>query len=228
MYLVWDFDGTLATRHGHWPGTLCEVIARERPDLTVTPADIRPHLQAGFPWHDPDVVRGTCSADDWWAAMHPVFAEAYRAGAGMETEEAQRLAQVVREVYLDPRGWRLFDDVRPVLAGLRARGWRHLVLSNHVPELPRIVERLGLHDHVEAVFCSAAIGAEKPHRTTFEAVFAEYPGARDGWMIGDSWRADVQGAQAVGMRAILVRERHPEAPVQCETLHDVVGVVGTP
>jgi hypothetical protein len=33
------------------------------------------------------------------------------------------------------------------------------------------------------------------------------------------------GAQAVGMRAILVRERHPEAPVQCDTLHDVVPIV---
>ena len=225
MYLVWDFDGTLATRHGHWPGTLCEVITRHRPDLTVTVQEIRPHLQAGFPWHTPDVVRGTCSADEWWAALHPVFAGAYRDGAGLDAEEAQRLAQAVREVYLDPRGWRLFDDVRPALAALRTRGWRHLVLSNHVPELPRIVECLGLHDEVEAVFCSAAIGAEKPHRTTFEAVFARYPAARGGWMIGDSWRADVQGAQAVGMRAILVRERHPEASVQCDTLHDVVRIV---
>jgi FMN phosphatase YigB (HAD superfamily) len=44
-------------------------------------------------------------------------------------------------------------------------------------------------------------------------------------MIGDSWRADVQGALAVGMRPILVREKHPGAPVQCDTLHDVVRVV---
>lgn len=64
--------------------------------------------------------------------------------------------------------------------------------------------------------------------TLCEAVFARYPAARSGWMIGDSWRADVQGAQAVGMRTILVREPHPEAPVQCDTLHDVVGIVGTP
>jgi putative hydrolase of the HAD superfamily len=99
------------------------------------------------------------------------------------------------------------------------------VLSNHVPELPQIVERLGLQEHVEAVLCSADIGAEKPHRQAFEALFARYPSARTGWMIGDSWRGDVCGAQAVGMRAILVRERHLEAPVQCDTLHDVVPIV---
>jgi putative hydrolase of the HAD superfamily len=225
MDLVWDFDGTLATGRGHWPGTLCEVLARERPDLAVTAADIRPHLQAGFPWHTPEVVRPTCSADEWWAALQPVFAGAYRAGAGLETKEAERLAEVVREVYLDPGRWRLFDDVIPVLRALRARGWRHVVLSNHVPELPQIVERLGLQEHVEAILCSADIGAEKPHRQAFEALFARYPSARTGWMIGDSWRADVCGAQAVGMRAILVRERHLEAPVQCDTLHDVVPIV---
>jgi FMN phosphatase YigB (HAD superfamily) len=45
-------------------------------------------------------------------------------------------------------------------------------------------------------------------------------------MIGDSWRADVQGALAVGLRAILVRSKHPDAVVQCETLHQVADVVG--
>jgi FMN phosphatase YigB (HAD superfamily) len=44
-------------------------------------------------------------------------------------------------------------------------------------------------------------------------------------MIGDSWRADVQGALAIGMRAILVRSEHPEAALQCKTLEEVVGVV---
>jgi len=68
-------------------------------------------------------------------------------------------------------------------------------------------------------------GAEKPHPKAFEAVFANYPEARAGWMIGDSWRADVQGAVAVGMRAVLVREKHTEAMVQCDTLHEIVRIV---
>jgi FMN phosphatase YigB (HAD superfamily) len=44
-------------------------------------------------------------------------------------------------------------------------------------------------------------------------------------MIGDSWRADVQAALAVGMRAILVRSEHPEPALQCKTLKEVVGIV---
>ena len=224
-YLVWDFDGTLATGEGHWPGALCEVIRRARPDLGITPDDIRPHIQSGFPWHAPEVVRPVCSADEWWAALHPVFARAYRASAGLDDAQAQRLAEAVRAEYMAPRRWRLFEDVRPVLTDLRARGWRHLVLSNHVPELARIIEIVGLHELIDEAFCSADIGAEKPHRSTFEAVFARYPGARGGWMIGDSWRADVEGARGVGLRAILVRTRHAEAALQCDTLHDVIPIL---
>ena len=81
------------------------------------------------------------------------------------------------------------------------------------PELPELIDRLGLRDLITAVHCSARTGVEKPHPQAFETVFAQFPGARAGWMIGDSWRADVQGALAVGLRAILVRSKHPDAAV---------------
>jgi putative hydrolase of the HAD superfamily len=86
---------------------------------------------------------------------------------------------------------------------------------------------MGLSDFITAVDCSACTGVEKPHRQAFETVFARYPEAQRGWMLGDSWRADVQGALAVGMRAILVRSEHAEAALQCQTLKEVVGVVGS-
>jgi putative hydrolase of the HAD superfamily len=223
--LVWDFDGTLATRPGHWTGALCEVVTRAYPALGVTPEQLRPHLQRGFPWHAPDVLRDPCSHDEWWAQLRPLFADALRAGAGLDGADAWRLAGALRAHYLDPGAWRLFDDALPVLTRLRERGWRHVVLSNHVPELGGLVETLGLSELLSAVYCSALIGAEKPHPKAFEAVFADHPEARGGWMIGDSWRADVQGARAVGMRAILVREVHPDAAVRCESLHEVMEVV---
>jgi putative hydrolase of the HAD superfamily len=107
----------------------------------------------------------------------------------------------------------------------RDRGWSHLILSNHVPELPELVESLGLSAVITAVYSSGCTGVEKPHRGAFEAVFSRYPRATSGWMIGDSWHADVQGALAVGMRAILMRAEHPEARLRCATLDEVVDVV---
>lgn len=223
--LIWDFDGTLAFRPGNWTGTLCEIVTAERPELAVTPERLRPHLQSGFPWHMPDVVRTPCSPQQWWDALAPVFAAAFRQGAGLGDAEARRLASLVRARYTDPTHWQVFDDVLPVLGELRARGWTHIVLSNHVPELSMLVDALGLGELVAGVYCSGQTGAEKPHATAFETVFADHPGARAGWMIGDSWRADVQGARAVGLRAILARERHPEASLQCDSLGDVSRIV---
>jgi putative hydrolase of the HAD superfamily len=224
-YLVWDFDGTLALRPGNWTGVVCEVVAVERPDLGMTPERLRPHLQSGFPWHTPEVVRKPCSSDEWWSELWPVLARAVQFAAGLDESEARRLVTGVRAAYTDAKYWQVFDDVLPALARLRDSGWSHIVLSNHVPELPRLVEAMGLNDLVTAIYSSACTGVEKPHRRAFEIVFAQYPAAKAGWMIGDSWRADVKGALAVGMRAILVRSRHPDAIVQCEKLDEVVRVV---
>ena len=225
QFLIWDFDGTLAFRPGNWTGVVCDVVAAERPDVGMTPARLRPHLQSGFPWHTPDVVRKPCSADHWWSDLLPVLASAVHAATGLETGEARRLVSGVRAAYTDVTGWQLFDDVVPALTTLRGRGWSHIVLSNHVPELPQLVDALGLSNFITGVYSSGCTGIEKPHRKAFETVFARHPGAHRGWMIGDSWRADVQGALAVGMRAILVRSEHPEAGLHCKTLKEIVAVV---
>jgi putative hydrolase of the HAD superfamily len=56
-------------------------------------------------------------------------------------------------------------------------------------------------------------GRVKPHPTIFEAAL-EFLGLRaaDAVMVGDSLEEDIEGARALGMRAILIdrEERHPE------------------
>ena len=190
--MIWDFDVTLATRPGNWTGALCEVVASKYADLGIGPDRLRPHLQSGFPWHTPEIVRRPCSEEEWWEQLLPVLAQALRSGADLPDAEARELAGRVRARYLDPKSWQVFEDVLPVLRELRGRGWKHIVLSNHVPELPRLTEALGLSSFLIDVYCSGRTGAEKPHPKAFEPVFADHPEARAGWMIGDSWRADVQ------------------------------------
>jgi phosphoglycolate phosphatase-like HAD superfamily hydrolase len=55
----------------------------------------------------------------------------------------------------------LLDDTLPALRATRAAGWRNVVLSNHVPELPAIVAGLGLDGELDAVFSSARAGAPR-------------------------------------------------------------------
>jgi putative hydrolase of the HAD superfamily len=167
-FLAWDFDGTLALRPGNWTGVVCEVVAAERPDLRLTPERLRPHLQSGFPWHTPDLIREPCSADEWWGRLLPVIARAIECASAIDESEARHLVRGLRAAYTDATGWQVFHDVRPALEQLRARGWTHLVLSNHVPELPELIDALGLSDLITAVHCSARTGVEKPHPQAFE------------------------------------------------------------
>jgi putative hydrolase of the HAD superfamily len=183
-------------------------------------------MQVGFPWLEPEEPHLHLDTPDrWWAALAETFARAFR-GIDIADDRAHALTSRVRGVYLDPTRWRRYDDVLPVLEALTAAGWRHVILSNHVPELPDIVQAVGLRDHFEHIFNSADLGYEKPHPRTFDAVLAAVgSGAERIWMIGDSYRADVRGAEAAGIPAILVRRPHPEAHRFAETLAEIPGML---
>ena len=218
-YIVWDFDGTLAHRPGQWSGTLHKILNDEFPHLPATLEDFRPHTRAGFPWHTPDTPRLPPHGDDeWWQALHPVFARAFESCGKLCAEDAQRLAARVRDEYLRLDEWRVFDDTVPTLTALAAEGWTHVVLSNHVPELEKLIAALGLAPHFEAVFNSAKIGYEKPHPEAYATVRAACPRASHYVMVGDNIVADVRGARAVGWPAILVRTADPDERHRCESL----------
>jgi putative hydrolase of the HAD superfamily len=228
QYLIWDFDGTLGYRSGMWSGTLLEVLRQEIPECPATIDDLRPYLQDGFPWHHAEQPHPPHpTAEAWWEALLPVFERAFHAGARLETSAARRLAQHVRGVYINPRRWQLFDDTLPCLRILSAHGWQHVILSNHVPELPHLIEALGLTPYIMQVFNSAQTGFEKPHPQAFGNVLAVLGSATQVWMVGDSMQADIASAHAVGLRAVLVRRQHPQAAYCCETLVELPRVLSS-
>jgi putative hydrolase of the HAD superfamily len=204
--VLWDFDGTLAERPGLWRGCLLEVLRENEPGVEAADDAFIPSLRDRFPWHRPDVAHlELCDSKAWWAHVLPLLVAAYEA-VGIAPDRAVELAGLARARYLDPGvGWRVYDDAVPALTLLAGHGWRHVVLSNHVPELESIVAGLGLDQHVGTVLCSAVTGYEKPHP---EAFVAARRLGRDGeavWMVGDNPEADVAGAQAAGIPGILVR-----------------------
>jgi putative hydrolase of the HAD superfamily len=226
-FLIWDFDGTLAYRDGRsWSHTLAEV-AREHADLPDVTADtLRPYVLSGFPWHTPERQHGPwTSADAWWDALFPVFENAFRSACGFSASDAQRLAERMRPAYLDLKRWSVFDDTREGLDALTERGWQHILLSNHVPELPQLVEALGLTKHISRLFNSAQTGFEKPHSQAFLNVLQSMPRNAAVWMIGDSIEADIKGAEAVGVRAILLRSQSPHVPLCCGNIERVVATL---
>jgi putative hydrolase of the HAD superfamily len=221
--LLWDFDGTLGFRHGGmWGAAVLEVLTAHTSDLTVSLDQLRPYLQSGLPWHSPEVPHpDLVPADRWWDALNPVLVQALQ-GVGLDPDLARHLAPRVRHVYTSPERWRLYDDTIPTLRALSAAGWQHTILSNHVPELPGIVRHLELDDYMDHVLNSAATGYEKPHPRAYGIALERVAATGPVWMLGDNYRADVAGAEAVGLQAILVRKRHPGARFYCPGLGDVV------
>jgi putative hydrolase of the HAD superfamily len=204
--VLWDFDGTLAERPGMWRTCLVETLDEHEPEHRITTEALIPYLRSGFPWHRPDVPHPElCTPEAWWEEVSPLLARAYE-GVGVAPERAAELARLARARYIDPRtGWRLFEDSLSALEELSGRGWRHVVLSNHVPELEAIVRGLGLAEHVEEVFTSAATGYEKPHPRAFETALRDRRDGEPVWMVGDNPEADVAGARRAGLNAVLVR-----------------------
>ncbi|MBZ9714235.1 HAD family hydrolase, partial [Deinococcus multiflagellatus] len=168
--LIWDFDGTLAHRPGLWSGALLDVLNAQQPGHGITREMLRPGLAQGFRWHRPDMEhRRHRAAQDWWAELNPVFVEAY-VRAGLSRADAAALAPCVRAAYLTPSAWQLYPETQAVLPLLQERGWHHVVLSNHVPELGKLLDILGLTPLLDAVYTSAVLGWEKPHPRAFQAV----------------------------------------------------------
>lgn len=206
--VFWDFDGTLAFRPGMWRGCLTETLDEHQPGHNITPEELRPFLRDGFPWHRPEIAHPElCDGEVWWQSIEALLAHAYQ-GVGLNETRARELARLARHRYIDASiGWQLYDDTVTTLERLHAGGWQHVIVSNHVPELSRLVEALGLSGLIEFVFSSAVTGYEKPHRAAFEIALrhCEFPSRV--WMVGDNPVADVAGAEAVGIPAILVHSK---------------------
>ena len=145
--------------------------------------------------------------------------------AGTDEQTAVLAAARVRDVYVDAQFWTVFDDTRPALRRLRDQGWRNVILSNHVPELGDLVGRLGLAALIDVVVTSAVTGYEKPHPAMFEIALELSDHPDRVWMIGDNPVADIAGATAVGIPAILVRGSDPGGQGLDDAVRRVLGTV---
>jgi HAD superfamily hydrolase (TIGR01549 family) len=203
--VLWDFDGTLAWRPGLWGGCMLETLDELAPGHGAQLDGVRAALKGGFPWDRHDEPHPELSNPDaWWHAITPVLSRALE-GAVAEAQVPE-LLHAFRLRFTDAsRGWRVFDDSAEALGATAAAGWRNVVLSNHVPELAALVEHLGLGGLVERVFSSAATGYEKPHPEAFRLALRACGDPAGAWMVGDNPTADVAGAEAIGIPAILVR-----------------------
>lgn len=226
--ILWDFEGTLVDRPGRWRSALMEVLDVNETGHQIDMEQIRPYLRDGFPWHRPEEIHSELSESSrWWASLGPLFTRAYQ-GVGYPISRAEELSSYVREVFINPNRFIVYEDTIPTLTMLLEKGWRHAILSNHVPELQDIISGLGLGLYFDFCFSSGVTGYEKPNPKAFQHALQAIGLPRDVWMIGDNADADIRGAESVGIRAILVRN-NSKASVRyyAQDLREVVSIIET-
>jgi HAD superfamily hydrolase (TIGR01549 family) len=155
------------------------------------------------------------------------FTEEIFIGMGGPQAIASECATEIEEGWAKSENFELYEDALPVLEELRTAGLRIAVVSNGIRDLRRFVA-----DHrldVDAIVDSRTHGRVKPHPTIFQAALDVLEvDAADAVMVGDSPVEDIEGARALGMRAILIDrdDRHPEVGERLSDLYGLPAALG--
>jgi putative hydrolase of the HAD superfamily len=155
------------------------------------------------------------------------FTEEIFVGMGGPAEVAPECATEIEQGWGVAENFELFEDALPVLEELRASALRIGLVSNGIRDLTEFVAHHQLD--VDAIVDSRSHGRVKPHPTIFQAALELLAVAPpEAVMVGDSLEEDVEGARALGMRAILVdrEDRHPEVDGRLTDLYGLPAALG--
>jgi HAD superfamily hydrolase (TIGR01662 family) len=218
--VLFDVDFTLA-RPGPELGPEGYVRAGERYGLTLEPAryetardaalvDLRRHPELE---HDDEI---------WFR-----FTERIVRGMGGDADSAYACAVEITRGWERHENFEVYDDVPDTLAAIRAAGFRIGLVSNSARDVHEFARHHGLD--VDAGLSSFHHGHTKPHASIFRAVLdllAVEP--TDAVMVGDTIADDIEGARALGMRAILLDRQgaHAEFEPRIEALDELPALLG--
>ena len=155
------------------------------------------------------------------------FTERIVRGMGGDADSAYACAVEITRGWERHENFELYEDVPKTLAALRSAGLGIGLVSNSARDVREFARHHGLD--VDAGISSFHHGHTKPHASIFRAVLdllAVEP--TEAVMVGDTIADDIEGALALGMRAILVdRERvHAGFEPRIGTLSELPPLLG--
>ncbi|MCL1931814.1 MAG: HAD family hydrolase [Treponema sp.] len=159
------------------------------------------------------------------ASVHPHFYD-YQAQVTADLLDAppEQIREKINDLIY--RGWeryfsriKLFPHVRETLAELRAAGLKLGLLSDFPPKVK--LEKLGLTDYWDTVFCSEYVGAIKPAVQPFlELAKALGCPPEQVLYVGNSRRYDAAGGRRAGMKTALITRRRASRTKADFIFHD--------
>jgi putative hydrolase of the HAD superfamily len=112
-----------------------------------------------------------------------------------------------------PDNNQLFEGAIEVLDYLYPKYQLHIITNGFAEVQQRKMYHSGLEKYFQTITNSEMAGVKKPHRTIFEyAISLASVQKENAIMIGDCIDADVRGAMAFGMQAILFDEKEIHSP----------------
>jgi len=218
--VLFDVDFTLA-RPGPELGPEGYARAAARHGLTLDPSRYEQARDVAFVElkrhpeleHDEEI---------WYA-----FTERIVLGMGGTRPGAYECAVEITRGWEHHENFELYEDTIPVLDELRRHGLRIGLISNSARDVSEFARHHALS--IDAGISSFHHGRTKPHASIFRAVLdlIEVEPA-DAVMVGDTIADDVEGALAVGMRAILLDRAgsHPGYEPRLDDLYGLPAALG--
>ncbi len=123
----------------------------------------------------------------------------------------EQLYAALRSMYkVTQANWYLEDDAIPTLQTLKEHGFQLGLISNGADDenTQTLIDKARLRPFFEYIISSAAFGKRKPHPSIFRAALNHFRvRAEETVMVGDTFEADIVGAQRVGMNTIWITRR---------------------
>jgi putative hydrolase of the HAD superfamily len=220
--VLFDVDFTLA-RPGPELGPEGYVRVGGRHGLTLDPlrydaardaalVDLRRHPELD---HDDEI---------WFA-----FTERIVLGMGGTQPASYACAVEITKGWELHENFELYEDVIPVLEELRNAGLKLGLVTNSSRDVREFAQHHALG--VDATIGSLEHGKTKPHASIFAALLDLLGVApAEAAMVGDTVEDDIEGALALGMRAVLVDRlgRRPDFEPRLEDLYGLSAALGLP
>ncbi|MEM7085610.1 MAG: YjjG family noncanonical pyrimidine nucleotidase [Bacteroidota bacterium] len=150
------------------------------------------------------------------------FMDAFRPfGIEFSTEELDLLASS----YIDelPKDNHLFDGAIDVLSYLSEKKYKMHIITNGFEEVQHLkLKNSKIDKFFKTVTTSEEVGVKKPNPLVFEralekaSVLAEHS-----MMIGDTFEADILGAEAVGMHTLFYNYRREDPPSNYRIINEI-------
>ena len=155
------------------------------------------------------------------------FTEQIVVGMGGAGDAARACATDMVREWERHENFALYEDALPVLEELRSHELKIGLVTNGQRDVAEFADHHGLE--VDAMVGSKAHGRIKPHPSIFLAALSALEvGPEETAMVGDSYEDDIEGARALGIRAILLDRDglRPDAPERIDTLFALPAALG--